>query len=330
MRTADPTFQGLIEEEVIRLLMDDSEPKYINQLRRDLRSWLGADAKYLARYEHWPESASFRKALNVLAYVTHPDYEPMALSEIAVRHFGSDHALDRGGRDSAGRVARAVLLRFFQHRRCIRRRTDAERCVPRALTGLTERRILQAERIADGDIASTVSFIGLDNNDPLVRAARRVGAPCTLTLNDLMRIPPDSWGVRYNRVFALENPNVFFAVHRATVRALGSEFEPTIVCLMGSFSHACEVLLEALSVRADITYSVDSDTGGRKIETRLLEAFPNRVTRWNAGGRFEEESVADFLDHLAHHLVGRLPREQLEALGEEVALVRSSRDDLEG
>jgi hypothetical protein len=191
MISADPWLQSLVEDSIIRPLNPVMRSEQRDILRRDLRAWLAADRSYFARYyEKHPGRDQLIKAFSVLSKLEQPDREFIPLSELAVREFGSDHALDSDTIDAVGSVTRSILLSFFSYRQHLRRGphpgSPRNGWSPRALTGLAARRVFLGERLADGMISSVVTFVGASTRDARVLAAMGEGLPCTLTLFDIL------------------------------------------------------------------------------------------------------------------------------------------------
>jgi hypothetical protein len=135
------------------------------------------------------------------------------------------------------------------------------------------------------------------------------------------------WEVRHGTVYAVENPNVFYTLLLPIRRAVAVENRPTLVCLHGSFSHACESLLEVLLARAVLKFSTDDDTGGSTIRSRVLANWPtSRQLSAETFGKYEEQNQAEILRIIVEDLQrARVPRGECAALSEEADLIELSR-----
>jgi hypothetical protein len=192
---------------------------------------------------------------------------------------------------------------------------------------LEARRVFLAERIADGMISSVVTFIGATTNAAGAVPRGFNGRPCTLTLYDILQ-NGFQCEARNGVVYAVENPNVFDALFDPLTRSLRSDNLPTLVCLDGNFSHACESLLEVLlGSAATLKFSTDEDAGGRRIRRRLKEKWPtSSQLQESTMGPYEEQNVPEILRAIARDLqAAGVGSEERRRLLDEAELIERSR-----
>lgn len=247
--------------------------------------WLERDEPYL--WSQWrARPQRFRRdvaiALRAGAELPRPE-GGLEVPVLAFRVTGDAHALDPDR--PSGRYFERLLLSMHPGVGLAPPLGAEDRETLYALAGLSV-----------DELSSTVLVAGLKSDAELLSAARRHGSILALPLRTLYEVIP-TLPLTQDNVFAIENPSVLSAIHRA-LQAYPPEHWPPLVCTSGHLSLAGLRLLDALVARgARIHYSGDFDVKGLLIARALACRFGGAFHPW----RFDVQAYAEALQVRHEH-----------------------------
>lgn len=174
------------------------------------------------------------------------------------------------------------------------------------------------------DVSSTVTVIGVQGDNTLLRAAfdsRQVLAYPLRTVRRLHRVKAHG-----QRVFVVENPAVFGALVDELDAAYTGDSWPCLVCTSGQLSAASSILLSKLVAGgAHLFYSGDFDVGGLRIARGLVRQYGSSLSLWrfdasayaralDIGGRYLKEADLEILKEMADSFPDLVPCMQTQKL----------------
>jgi uncharacterized protein (TIGR02679 family) len=191
----------------------------------------------------------------------------LALGTLAAAATGDAHALDDGRPLATVALAAARVL--------------AGAAPTGSGSALERRTAWAAVGVHRDELSSTVLSVGLPGGPAsiigrMLALAHCAGEPTVLTLRQLTRPEPESFGAGPALVRICENPIVV----ASAADALGRRCPP-LICLAGQPSTAALNLLDALSAAgASFAYHGDFDWGGIRIANALAQRIPWRPWRF--------------------------------------------------
>lgn len=225
------------------------------------RSWLDSWLRGLVGSGVWrraangdPERAQ-SLANDALEIIDRFPLPGTALPELAARHYGDAHALDKG-RDLGLLVIRAAAA--YSGMQDWQKSEDRRECW--ASVGVL------CDELSTPVLTLNLGGQGDGLSDRVLRAHRDIGEACSLSLRQLLRHPPGFGHLAGRKVFVCENPTVV----AVAVERLGVDCAP-LVCTGGQARTSTRVLLRALArVGASLMVQADFDIAGIHIASKSL------------------------------------------------------------
>jgi uncharacterized protein (TIGR02679 family) len=260
--------------------------------RPELRPWRGwLDATGLLRRSADDAAAAAVLCADLVAVIDRLPATGVALGALAAAATGDAHALDDGRPLATLALAAARVL---------------VGALPAGSGSALERRgVWAAVGVHRDELSSTVLALGLPGGPDsttgrILALARAAGEPCVLTLRQLARIEPETFGVRSGVVRICENPIVV----ASAADAVGPDCPP-LICVSGHPAVAALRLLDALSgAGASFAYHGDFDWGGIRIANALAQRIDWQP--WHF-------TTTDYLGALSRGTVGALSGQPVAA-----------------
>lgn len=246
-----------------------------------------------------PEQAQ-RLAEAALQVIDHFPLPGTALPELAARHYGDAHALDKG-RDMGLLVVRAAAA--YSGLESWQRSEDRRECW--ASVGIL------CDELSAPVLTLNLGSHGDGLSDRVLHLHHDAGEACSLSLRQLLRHPPVLDHLEGREVFVCENPTIV----AVAVERLGKGCAP-LLCTSGQARTATRVLLRRLAeVGARLRVQADFDIDGIHIASKSLAL--RRAQPWRMfaadyraampGPRLRREQVPEtpWDEQLAHTMAER-------------------------